>query len=98
MANLPLQQPASQQDTRWKSLLDPLLVNLLLQGQLLSKVPLTTGANVVNHGLGRQLQGYIIVLNSASVTFYDEQSTNASTNLTLVLVASAPTTVSIWVF
>jgi hypothetical protein len=98
VANLPLTQPASTQDIRWKSLIDPILANPILAGQQLDNIPLVSGVNTVNHGLGRKLQGYFIVLNSAAATFYDNQSTNSSPTLTLILVASAATTVSLWVY
>jgi len=98
VASLPLTIPASPQDTRWKALLDPVIANPLQAGQLLTGIKLTSGVNVVNHGLGRQLQGYFVVLNSASATFYDNQSTNSKPTLTLILVASANTTVSLYVF
>lgn len=102
MANLPLIQsdsPSLQQvQTKWKSQLDPVVGNPLLAGQLLSNLSLLSGNNVINHGLGRNLQGYWVVLNSASATFYDKQSTNNMPQLTLELVASAPTTISLWVF
>jgi hypothetical protein len=98
MNNLPLSQPASQQDTRWKSLIDPVLGNPLINGRLLTNIALSSGSNIINHGLGRKLQGYIPVLNSAAATFHDSQTTNSSPQLTLVLVASAATTISLWVF
>jgi hypothetical protein len=53
---------------------------------------------VINHKLAQKLQGWIVVLNSTSATFYDSQSTNPSPDKTLILNASAPTTVSILVF
>jgi hypothetical protein len=96
--NLPLSQPASQQDTRWKAILDPVVSSPILAGRQLDGIVLVTGSNTINHGLGRKLQGYFVVLNSASATFYDTQSTNASTQLTLALVSSADTTISLWVY
>jgi hypothetical protein len=98
MASLPLTIPASTQDTRWKALLDPVIANPLQSGQLLTGIPLASGTNTINHGLGRQLRGYFIVMNSASATFYDNQSTNQMPQLTLILNSSAPTTVSLYVF
>ena len=95
--NLPLNQPASQQDTRWKSILDPIISSPLLAGHQINAT-LVSGPNTINHGLGRKLQGYFVVLNSASATFYDSQSTNASTDLTLILNSTADTVVSLWVY
>jgi hypothetical protein len=61
-------------------------------------IPIVAGANVINHGLGRQLQGYVIVTNSAAVTFYDNQTINTMPQLTLQLVASGNSTISLLVF
>lgn len=99
MASLPLTIPASTQDTRWKALLDPVLGNPLVNGQMLQNLSLTGGTpNTINHGLGRALQGYVVLLSSTAATFHDNQSTNSMTNLTLILVPSATTTVSLYVF
>jgi len=98
MASLPLTNPASTQDTRWKSLLDPVLANPLQSGQLLTGISLVNGSTTINHGLGRKLRGYIVVLSSAAATIHDSQSTNTMPDLTLVLVSSAATTVSLYVF
>lgn len=83
---------------RWASTLNPLLANPLVGGRLLNGVVLILGANTINHGLGRKLQGYFVVMNSTSSTFYDSQSTNQRPELTLVLNSSAATTVSLYVF
>jgi hypothetical protein len=95
---LPLMQPASPQDTRWKSILDPLLAGPLAGALLLPNVPVVTGTNVINHGLGQPLRGYIVVQNSANVTFFDNQRTNATPQLTLLLQASGASTISLLVF
>lgn len=96
--NLPLVQPASQQDTRWKALIDPVLVNPILAGQQLDNISLVSGTNSINHGLGRKLQGYFIVRNDSATTFHDTQASNASPELTLNLIASGSATVSLWVY
>ena len=83
---------------RWASLLNPVLANPIVGGLLLEGIVLKSGDNVINHNLGTKLQGYIIVLNSAPVTFYDKQSTNQKPNLTLILNASGATTISLYVF
>jgi hypothetical protein len=84
--------------TQWSQQLNPVLGAPLAKASLLSDITLTSGANVINHKLGAKLQGYIVVLNSASATFFDNQSTNPSPQTTLILNASAPTVVSLLVF
>jgi hypothetical protein len=99
---LPLIQSSNpdlmQVETKWKSQLDPLLSSPLGNGLLLQGIVLATGSNTINHGLGRALRGWFVVRSNASATFYDNQDNNRMTNLTLVLVASAPATISLWVF
>ncbi len=83
---------------KWAASLNPLLGNPLVNGQILSAVRLTTGANVINHGLQRKLQGYLVILNSAATTFYDSQASNQMPDRTLILNSSGATTVSLYVF
>jgi hypothetical protein len=84
--------------TKWSAQLNPLLASPLANAQILANVTLSSGANTINHKLGTKLQGYVVILNSANATFYDNQSTNPSPQSTLILVASAATTVSLLVF
>lgn len=83
---------------QWSQQLNPLLSSPLADASLLSGVVLQSGKNTINHKLGQPLQGYLVVLNSAAATFYDGQSSNPSPQTTLILNASAATTVSLLVF
>ncbi len=83
---------------RWASTLNPVLSNPLVMGNLLQNVSVLTGANTINHGLGDRLQGYIVVMNNAAVTFYDSQKSNPRPDLTLILNASGAATISLYVF
>lgn len=85
-------------NSKWSASLNPLLANPLMAGRMINTVVLTTGINVVNHGLQRKLRGYILVLKSANITIYDSQLTNQTPDLTLILNASAPATISLYVF
>lgn len=84
--------------TQWASQLDPVIANPLVQGRLIKDVALITGSTTINHRLGRKLQGYMVVLQSASASIYDSQATNTMSDKTLVLVSDTPVTVSLWVF
>lgn len=90
--NLPMMQ------TKWAQELDPIISNELLQGNILSNISLVTGTNVINHKLGRNLLGWYTTRVRAAVTLYDQQDTNQTPNLTLVLIASAPAIVDLAVF
>lgn len=80
------------------NIIDPLSSKEILQGQILTKIALTTGTNNIAHKLGRRLLGWFIVRQRASATVYDTQDTNPSPDIFLRLVASANVTVDLYVF
>ena len=84
--------------TSWAAQLNPLINNPINAASILSGVVLASGDNTINHKLGKKLTGWFIVGQSASATFYDKQSTNQNSQLTLVLNASAAVTVNLAVF
>lgn len=84
--------------TSWASQLNPLLSNPLNNVQILSGILIASGDNQVNHKLGRKLQGWFVVGQNASATFYDKQASNKTPQLTLALTASANVTISLAVF
>lgn len=96
--SLPLNLPLDQLQTRWKSEIDPVLANLLVQGRLVTGVSLLSGVNVINHGLGRPLVGWLAVGQSAASALYDSQAVNPQKQSTLILNSANPCTVSIWFF
>ena len=102
MASLP-QFPSDDRtlqmlQTRWKSILEPLLANPANNSSILKSVVLASGANTINHLLGRKLQGWKVVRQRSAATVYDTQDSNQTPELTLKLVASANVTVDIEVF
>jgi hypothetical protein len=88
----------SQMQSSWAALLNPVLSNPLFNGVHLPNVELSTGANTINHKLGRRLQGWIITRKRAGADIYDTQQSNARPNLTLDLVSSANVTVDLYVY
>lgn len=88
-----------QMQNKWASQLNPVLANLLVNGRLVRNQVLVTGANVVNHGLGRNLQGWFVTrLRGSYAQLFDTQDANSMPALTLNLNSSAPVTCDIWVF
>lgn len=83
--------------TKWKSLIDPVLASPLLDGRLVS-AKLDVGANKVNHLLNRKPIGWIIVGINGVANIYDTQASNQTPELTLNLTSSAVVTVNLWVF
>lgn len=70
----------------------------ILNGNYLPDVALASGDNTINHGLQRNLIGWMIYRKSAAVNIYDKQNTNDSPETTLILNSSGAVTVSIYVF
>lgn len=81
--------------SRWASIINPYLQNPLNQGQLIKNVALASGTTIVNHGLGRMMQGWYVTDINGSATIYRSQPFN---DLTLTLVSNAAVTVSLAVF
>lgn len=102
MASLPILQSDSEQltmvQTRWSSILSPFITNPTLNNAVLKQVSLASGSNVINHKLGRKLQGWKIVRQRGPANVYDTQDSNSMPQLTLNLESSASVVVDIEVF
>ena len=92
---LPLLQSFSLLQNQWKSILDPIVANPIVQGSQLTGIALTTSPTTVPHKLGRTQQGFFITDINAAATIFRTGDFNASN---MVLTASAACTVNIWVF
>lgn len=97
---LPLYNKANDQtfiqmQTAWKSQLDPVLANPLVDGILLKNVALDNGETQINHLLGRKPLGWFLVDQNAAASIYRAQP---MTILTLTLFSDSAVTVSLWVF
>jgi len=80
------------------AVLRPLQASPIGQGNLLTGVVLINGATEVEHKLGRDLLGWIIVGKNQNLQVWDSQSTNVKKSKTLVLNCTAALVCSIWVF
>lgn len=83
-----------QLQTRWKQSLDPVVDNPLLKGRIVGEVALQAGPNVINHLLGRQPQGWLIIDLNANQGVWR----SAWSPLTLTLDASGPCVINLYVF
>ncbi len=79
----------------WSQILNPVLANPSLKNLILKNIVLLAGDNVINHLLGRTMQGWRIADINAAVTPYRSAPFN---DITLTLNASAPCTVTLEVF
>jgi hypothetical protein len=97
MANLPQKLSLDQMQTKWASQLNPVLANLLVNGQLLANQTLIDGSTAINHKLGRTPNGWFLVSPQAAATVY-QAAYQPQPTLTLTLVSSAALTTDLWVF
>ncbi len=84
--------------SRWASIINPVVNNPLNNASILADVQLVAGTNIINHLLSRKLQGWSVVRINAAATIYDAQDSNTTPNQTLVLISSAPCKISLEVF
>ena len=95
MSELSTKLPLELMQTRWSSQLNPLLSNVLVQGQLIQNVSLKNGVTTIYHSLGQLPNGWILVDVNGTASIYRSQPFNAQT---LTLTSNAAVTVSIWIF
>lgn len=76
---LPLKLNADLMQTRWKSILDPILENPLNDIFILDKVVLKPGKNQVQHKLQRKQQGWVVLDIKSAATIYNNSEFTDST-------------------
>lgn len=77
----------------------PLLQASIIDGILLKGVVLTTGQpNLIEHKLGREPLGWLLVRKRATADVWDAQDDNSLPSRSLDLRSSATVTVDLWVF
>ena len=74
------------------------LPEFLFNATLIGPVNLVTGDNVINHGLGVPVQGWVVVKRSSGAVVFDKQASNRIPDKTLILNSSTSVTVSLLVF
>lgn len=82
---------------RWAQIIDPVIAlpqnsSVLLQNIILSS------SSVINHSLGRNLQGWQIVRQRGNADIYDTQDVNSIPDKTLQLVSSSGISVDLICF
>jgi hypothetical protein len=94
---IPTKLPWELMNPKLAAELNPFLANPILNGHQIA-VTMKAGDNVINHGLGGKLTGWIVVGNNAPTTFYDKQASNQQPDLTLVLNASGACSIMLYVY
>lgn len=92
---LPQQLSITAMQNQWATMIEPVINNPLNLANILKDVSLVTGNNVINHKLGRKMQGWFIVDIQGVSSIYRSAEFN---ELTLTLNSSASVTVSLGVF
>ena len=88
--------PWEQANTLWASELNPVLVNPSTQSNLLTNIQLVAGqVNVINHKLGRVMQGWEIADLTSGAKIYRNAPLN---DTTLSLITDTTTTVTLRVY
>ena len=80
---------------QWAAEINPVLSNPASKLNILKNIPIASGTNVINHGLGRMQQGWILVDIQSDVTIYRN---SPFTNTTLSLFSSGNSVISLGVF
>lgn len=83
--------------TKWAEQIDPVVAQPFNSGVILSNVILSS-SSVINHKLGRDLQGWALVRLRGKATVFDTQDVNPIPSKTLQLNASSGVSADILVF
>jgi hypothetical protein len=92
---LPLQNTLSLLQTKWKSIIDPVLANPTTNMSILKNVVLASGNNQIPHLLGKMQQGWVSLDINAAQTVFRYKAFN---DTYLYLTASGAMTVTLGVF
>ncbi len=92
---LPLSMDWNKAQTRWASIINPVIALPPSQGTLLQNISLASGSNVINHMLGKIQQGWIVTDLNSNVTLYRSAPFN---DKTLTLTSSGAAIISLWVY
>jgi len=71
---------------------------ILLKGQLVSDIIVTTQTTTIAHKLGRAYQGWFIVNKNAAADVWDAGINTTDITKFLILDSTATVTIDIWVF
>lgn len=99
MAALPIYQNVDKNlsllQTAWAAMINPFLGRPTNQMNVLENVKLSAGVNVINHLLGRKMQGWLLVDIQGAAVIYRSAPFS---NLTLILTSDSNVVVNLGVF
>lgn len=83
--------------TKWRSILNPLLATPLTNGQLLTGIRIIPGTNQIAHRLGRKMLGWIVADIDFTSVIYRHPNYPLNDKF-LYLNSDSICTISLWVF
>lgn len=99
MAKLPQQLSWDMASNRWSAMIEPIINNPRNSSTTIKNIVLATGLNIIDHRLGRPLQGWSPSrIRGVQVMLYDNQDANQTPQLTLALVSSADVSIDLEVW
>lgn len=81
--------------TRWAAIINPFLARPMNQSMVIPAITLAVGDNVINHRLGRRMQGWFLTDIQSPAVIYRNAPFN---DLTITLNSDAIATISLGVF
>jgi hypothetical protein len=81
-----------------KTTLTPLLELPISDGVLIKNLSIETSDTRVNHGLGREYEGFVVTRLQSNAVIYESDSTNTDKNLFILLKGSSAATADIYFF
>ena len=91
-------QEITRLQTHIKTVLNPLLELPISDGVMIENLDIGTGDTVVNHKLGRNCEGFLVVRLKSNATIYESSTVNATPENTIILKASGAATANIYFF
>lgn len=96
MSQLSTKLPWELANTKWASILNPILALPMLNGnQIIGINLIATTPQAINHLLGRMPLGWFLTDNTANAVIWRTQAFN---QFSIILESDADTTISFWIF
>lgn len=70
----------------------------VLRGVLIKQVAIATSNTFIDHGLGRDFQGFVVARINADARVWESPTNNVQPNTQIILKASAVCTINLWVY
>lgn len=89
----------SLMQNRWAEIIQPVVDKPFNSGLILESITVASGDNIINHKLGKKLQGWIVKrMRNGFIQLYDKQDSNIMPDRTLVLNSSGSGLIDLIVF